>query len=424
MSFEKIGQAIKKAKELNNLTSTQRNMSNDIFKDAVVKAAKNESGLSASQQINEMKKRGLNDGLINDIMVSAANQPDSSERKSDITNALKENNIASMFEDIQESANKAGDSVEEFGKKANLKDAEKSTTGFANKFKTSMKDGVEKAHTQFSNGVTKFKAKLGDVKSAIGSVGTGITETLRANLPATLLTIGTGVAAIANGYMNTLRSRALNAGTKNLNKYNKKINKSQSKLDSVNDIKAEFNRLAKGVDNTTNQNVGLSTSDYSRYLELKKQLVKTNKALVKSMDSEGNAIIDNNSAIDKSIKKYERQIQKNKQAIASKKNLAIQNKAAALNMNKATEGYQVGDRSLTGNVGRILSGGKSGIGLAGAGIGAAIGTLIAPGAGTAVGAGIGYSLQSAANLIGSSLLGTNDTGALHSIFASKKSIQR
>ena len=423
MSFEKIGQAIKKSKELNNLTSTQRNMSNDIFKDAVVKAAKNESGLSASQQINEMKKRGLNDGLINDIMVSAANQPDSSERKSDITNALKDNNISSTFEDIQESANKAGDSVKEFDKKANLKDAEKSTTGFASKFKTSMKDSVEKTHTQFSNGVTKFKAKLGDVKSAIGSVGTGMIETLRANLPATLLAIGTGVASIANGYMNTLRSRALNAGTKNLNKYNKKINKSQSKLDSVNDIKAEFNRLAKGVDNTTNQNVGLSTSDYSRYLELKKQLVKTNKDLVKSMDSEGNAIIDNNSAIDKSIKKYERQIQKNKQTIVSKKNLAIQNKAAALNMNKATEGYQVGDRSLAGNVGRILSGGKSGVGLAGAGIGAAIGTLIAPGAGTAVGAGIGYSLQSAANLIGSSLLGTNDTGALHSIFASKKSIQ-
>lgn len=423
MSFEKIGQAIKKAKELNNLTSTQRNMSNDIFKDAVVKAAKNESGLSASQQINEMKKRGLNDGLINDIMVSAANQPDSSERKSDITNALKENNIASMFEDIQESANKAGDSVEEFGKKANLKDAEKSTTGFASKFKTSMKDSVEKTHTQFSNGVTKFKAKLGDVKSAIGSVGTGMIETLRANLPATLLAIGTGVAAIANGLANTIRSRALNAGTKNLNKYNKKINKSQSKLDSVNDIKAEFNRLAKGVDNTTNQNVGLSESDYSRYLELKKQLVKTNKDLVKSMDSEGNAIIDNNSAIDKSIKKYERQIQKNKQAIASKKNLAIQNKAAALNMNKATEGYQVGDRSLTGNVGRLLTGGKKGVGIGGALIGGAIGTLIAPGAGTAIGAVIGNGVQAAANLGGQLLLGTKDSGAIHSIFASKKSIQ-
>lgn len=423
MSFEKIGQAIKKAKELNNLTSVQRNMSNDIFKDAVVKAAKNESGLSASQQIEEMKKRGLNNGLINDIMVSAANQPDSRERKSDITNALKENNISSIFEDIQESANKAGDAVNDINKKANLKDAEKSTTGFASKFKTSMKDSVEKTHTQFSNGVTKFKAKLGDVKSAIGSVGTGMIETLRANLPATLLAIGTGVAAIANGLANTIRSRALNAGTKNLDKYNKKINKSQSKLDSVNDIKAEFNRLAKGVDNTTNQNVGLSESDYNRYLELKKQLVKTNKDLVKSMDSEGNAIIDNNSAIDKSIKKYERQIQKNKQAIASKKNLAIQNKAAALNMNKATEGYQVGDRSLAGNVGRLLTGGKKGLGIGGALIGGAIGTLIAPGAGTAIGAVIGNGVQAAANLGGQLLLGTKDSGAIHSIFASKKSIQ-
>ena len=423
MSFEKIGQAIKKAKELNNLTSEQRNMNNDKFKDAVIKTAKNESGLSASQQINEMKKRGLNNGLINDIMVSAANQPDSSERKSDITNALKENNISSTFEDIKESANKAGDSVKEFGKKANLKDAEKSTTGFASKFKTSMKDGVEKAHTQFSNSVTKFKAKLGDVKSAISSVGTGLKETMVANLPAVLLAAGTAAAVGINSLANNIRSRALNAGTKNLNKYNKKINKSQSKLDSINDIKAEFNRLAKGVDNTTNQNVGLSTSDYSRYLELKKQLVKTNKDLVKSMDSEGNAIIDNNSAIDKSIKKYERQIQKNKQAIASKKNLAIQNKAAALNMNKTTEGYQVGDRSLTGNVGRLLTGGKKGVGIGGALIGGAIGTLIAPGAGTAIGAVIGNGVQAAANLGGQLLLGTKDSGAIHSIFASKKSIQ-
>lgn len=272
-------------------------------------------------------------------------------------------------------------------------------------------------------GFSEKEAKLGDVKSSISSVGTGLKETMVANLPAVLLAAGTAAAAGVNALVNNIRSRALNAGTKNLNKYNKKINKSQSKLDSVNNIKAEFNRLAKGVDNTTNQNVGLSESDYSRYLELKKQLVKTNKDLVKSMDSEGNAIIDNNSAIDKSIKKYERQIQKNKQAIASKKNLAIQNKAAALNMNKATEGYQVGDRSLAGNVGRLLTGGKNGVGIGGALIGGAIGTLIAPGAGTAIGAVIGNGVQAAANLGGQLLLGTKDSGAIHSIFASKKSIQ-
>lgn len=425
LSFEKIGSAIKDIKDLNNLSSDQRNMKNDLFSGLVTEIAKNKDGLSIDEQIDKMQKSKLNSAVINDAMTLAVNQPESSfeNKGNEVSEALRKHDISASFESINNSADSATEAMKRFNNNANLEKAEKSTTSFASKFKTHVGGGVEKVHTKFSNGITKTKAKLGELKTSLSNIGTGLKETMVANLPAVLLAAGTAAAAGVNALANNIRSRALNAGTKNLNKYNKKINKSQSKLDSVNNIKAEFNRLAKGVDNTTNQNVGLSTSDYSRYLELKKQLVKTNKDLVKSMDSEGNAIIDNNSAIDKSIKKYERQIQKNKQAIASKKNLAIQNKAAALNMNKATEGYQVGDRSLAGNVGRILSGGKSGVGLAGAGIGAAIGTLIAPGAGTAVGAGIGYSLQSAANLIGSSLLGTNDAGALHSIFASKKSIQ-
>ena len=424
LSFEKIGSAIKDIKDLNNLSSDQRNMKNDLFSGLVTKIARNEDGLSIDEQINKMQKSKLNPAVINDAMTLAVNQSESSfeNKGNEVSEALRKHNISASFESINNSADSATEAMKRFNNNANLEKAEKSTTGFANKFKTSMKDSVEKTRTQFSNGVTKFKTKLGDLKTSAGNVLTGIGNTISENLPSIVLAGGTAIAYGLNTLVNHIRSNDLSKGQKNLNKYNKKINKSQSKLDSVNDIKAEFNRLAKGVDNTTNQNIGLSTSDYSRYLELKKQLVKTNKDLVKSMDSEGNAIIDNNSAIDKSIKKYERQIQKNKQAIVSKKNLAIQNKAAALNMNKTTEGYQVGDRSLTGNVGRILSGGKSGVGLAGAGIGAAIGTLIAPGAGTAVGAGIGYSLQSAANLIGSSLLGTNDVGAIHSIFASKKSI--
>lgn len=425
LSFEKIGSAIKDIKDLNNLSSDQRNMKNDLFSGLVTEIAKNKDGLSIDEQIDKMQKSKLNSAVINDAMTLAVNQPESSfeNKGNEVSEALRKHDISASFESINNSADSATEAMKRFNNNANLEKAEKSTTSFASKFKTHVGGGVEKVHTKFSNGITKTKAKLGELKTSLSNIGTGLKETMVANLPAVLLAAGTAAAAGVNALANNIRSRALNAGTKNLNKYNKKINKSQSKLDSINDIKAEFNRLAKGIDNTTNQNVGLSTSDYSRYLELKKQLVKTNKDLVKSMDSEGNAIIDNNSAIDKSIQKYERQIQKNKQAIASKKNLAIQNKAAALNMNKATEGYQVGDRSLAGNVGRILSGGKSGVGLAGAGIGAAIGTLIAPGVGTAIGAVIGNGVQAAANLGGQLLLGTKDSGAIHSIFASKKSIQ-
>lgn len=430
MSLKSLGSVAKVAKEINNLSTKQRKRNGSKAARSVFDSIT--SSDTPESLIKQWTSAGMSKDAVYDMLTHAGRSEkiqgfSEKEAKQALNNAgiqkgvdqAKE--IANAMNSVPEATNKAKDSFKGFNEKT--KDAEKSTTGFASKFKTSMKDGVEKTHTQFSNGVTKFKAKLGDVKSAISSVGTGLKETMVANLPAVLLAAGTAAAAGVNALANNIRSKALNAGTKNLDKYNKKINKSQSKLDSVNNIKAEFNRLAKGVDNTTNQNVGLSESDYSRYLELKKQLVKTNKDLVKSMDSEGNAIIDNNSAIDKSIKKYERQIQKNKQAIASKKNLAIQNKAATLNMNKTTEGNRVGDRSLAGNVGRLLTGGKKGVGVGGALIGGAIGTLIAPGAGTAIGAVIGNGVQAAANLGGQLLLGTKDSGAIHSIFASKKSIQ-
>ena len=404
MPLKNRGKEAKEQAILKGLAPEERNMSNAYFKNAVEKVAKNVEGYTPKQRVETLTNKNIPRETISDLMNTAVSQPNS-----DYADKIKD--VTEAVDSIPKSAEKAGHAARDLNKNLKFNDAEKSTTGFASKFKTKMSDGVEKT-----------KAKLSEFKGAIKDVGTGLKDTLVSNLPAVLLAAGTAAAAGVNALANNIRSRALNAGTKNLNKYNKKINKSQSKLDSVNDIKAEFNRLAKGVDNTTNQNVGLSESDYSRYLELKKQLVKTNKDLVKSMDSEGNAIIDNNSAIDKSIKKYERQIQKNKQAIASKKNLAIQNKAAALNMNKATEGYQVGDRSLAGNVGRLLTGGKKGVGIGGALIGGAIGTLLAPGAGTAIGAVIGNGVQAAANLGGQLLLGTKDSGAIHSIFASKKSI--
>lgn len=391
--FAKLLKKGKKAKQI-------RKENPDLY----LNALKSSKGKNVDEFLNTLISSGVDKKQAKKILKDAKGAGYLDASKKELKTAIKQADLSNAFD-------KTNTSMKEMDKSGKFTNTKKSFSELGNSI-----------HGKFSNGLDKVKTKLSSLKVVAKDTLLGFQQTISENLPAVLLAAGTAAAAGVNALANTIRSRALNAGTKNLDKYNKKINKSQNKLDSVNDIKAEFNRLAKGVDNTTNQNVGLSESDYSRYLELKKQLVKTNKDLVKSMDSEGNAIIDNNSAIDKSIKKYERQIQKNKQAIASKKNLAIQNKAAALNMNKITEGNRVGDRSLAGNVGRILSGGKSGVGLAGAGIGAAIGTLIAPGAGTAVGAGIGYSLQSAANLIGSSLLGTNDVGALHSIFASKKSI--
>ena len=304
--------------------------------DLYLNALKTSKDKKVDEFLNTLVNSGVDKKQAKKILKDARKSGYLDASKKELKTAIKQADLSNAFD-------KASTSMKEMDKSGKFTNTKKSFSELGNSI-----------HGKFSNGLDKVKTKLSSLKVVAKDTLSGFQQTISDNLPAVLLAAGTAAAAGVNALANNIRSRALNAGTKNLNKYNKKINKSQSKLDSVNDIKAEFNRLAKGVDNTTNQNVGLSTSDYSRYLELKKQLVKTNKDLVKSMDSEGNAIIDNNSAIDKSIKKYERQIQKNKQAIVSKKNLAIQNKAAALNMNKATEGYQVGDRSLAGNVGYLI----------------------------------------------------------------------
>ena len=225
MSLKSLGSVAKVAKEINNLSTKQRkrngsNAARSVF-DSITSSDTPES------LIKQWTSAGMSKDAVYDMLTHAGRSEkiqgfSEKEAKQALNNAgiqkgvdqAKE--IANAMNSVPEATNKAKNSFKDFNEKT--KDAEKSTTGFASKFKTSMKDSVEKTHTQFSNGVTKFKAKLGDVKSAIGSVGTGMIETLRANLPATLLAIGTGAAAIANGYMNTLRSRALNAGTKNLNK--------------------------------------------------------------------------------------------------------------------------------------------------------------------------------------------------------------
>lgn len=69
---------------------------------------------------------------------------------------------------------------------------------------------------------------------------------------------------------------------------------------TVKDLASEFNELSKGV-GSHGENVSLSADEYDRYLELVKQLVDINPALIQGYDAEGNAIVDKNGAIQQTI---------------------------------------------------------------------------------------------------------------------------
>ena len=212
----------------------------------------------------------------------------------------------------------------------------------------------ETFRTGVTNGVEKAKSGIKSLGSNIKSVLSGLSATLKSYLPLlAVLAAFEGIKAIHSN-IQSQRKDELNAGQKNLDKYNKKIDKNNNKVKQAKKLQEEFNTLSSGVDSNTNENIGLSTSQYERYLAIKKELVKLNGDLVTGYNSEGEALINNNTAIQDTIDKYQKLADQSKKDIASKKNVSIQNDSMALKAQKSLYGSTFADESLGTNLKRSL----------------------------------------------------------------------
>ena len=447
LSFKELGNIVSNAKEINALPTSQRKRRQS---QAVRNILDNlNEGDTASDLIKKWRKGGMNDDAIKDVLIHAGNSEKVTNfNKEDAIKALKDANIPTSrkYKDANPSSVQptqrnthqvqpsAQPSVQPSRNPVVMPTVEsapvKTSTRF-DKIKNSFSNFGANLRGRISDGWGNLKTKFAGLKSSALNIVAGMKQTAVENLPLVMASAGAAIYSGIHSFAASVRKNQLNAGKDNLNKYNKKINKYKGKINDVNSIKDEFNQLSKGVDNNTNENIGLTTSEYERYLSLKRQLVKTNKDLVKSTNSEGDAIIDNNKAIDSTIQKNEQKLQQSKQEVANKKNLAIQNEAAFRNMDKLQNGAKFGDMSTGETIERFITGGKSGIGiggtLAGAGIGTLLGGIIGSlggPVGTAIGASLGgTAAQITANGIGSFVLGTSNGGFLHNIFGSQKSIE-
>ena len=212
----------------------------------------------------------------------------------------------------------------------------------------------ETFRTGVTNGVEKAKSGIKSLGSSIKSVLSGLGATLKSYLPLlAVLAAFEGIKAIHSN-IQSQRKDELNAGQKNLDKYNKKIDKNNNKVKQAKKLQEEFNTLSSGVDSNTNENIGLSTSQYERYLAIKKELVNLNGDLVTGYNSEGEALINNNTAIQDTIDKYQALADEGKKDIASKKNVSIQNDSMALKTQKSLYGSTFADESLGTNLKRSL----------------------------------------------------------------------
>lgn len=340
MSFKNLGDELKNIKELKDLfangetlKSVKKN-SPEQYKKLLSYA----NGKNLDDYLETLNEFGLSNKDKKKLVQQARKSGNLDVSKKDIKKAFKQGDLAKVSSEAQTTKEVLSDLGQ-----VNLDNVNSSASKLGETFRTGVTNGVEKA-----------KSGIKSLGSSIKSVLSGLSATLKSYLPLlAVLAAFEGIKAIHSN-MQSQRKDELNAGQKNLDKYNKKIDKNNNKVKQAKKLQEEFNTLSSGVDSNTNENIGLSTSQYERYLAIKKELVKLNGDLVTGYNSEGEALINNNTAIQDTIDKYQKLADQSKKDIASKKNVSIQNDSMALKAQKSLYGSTFADESLGTNLKRSL----------------------------------------------------------------------
>ena len=351
MSLKDLGHFVEKVKDLNKLSANELNPQNNNFKGFV------ESFAGSALDSNAIYDKIIKNGGTKELAESVLRYIGRSDKVAhidpqDVEKTLKSKNnkknrpakesSAKNLSKVSSEAQATKKSLSDLGQ-VNLDNVNSSASKLGETFRTGVTNGVEKA-----------KSGIKSLGSNIKSVLSGLGATLKSYLPLlAVLAAFEGIKAIHSN-MQSQRKDELNAGQKNLDKYNKKIDKNNNKVKQAKKLQEEFNTLSSGVDSNTNENIGLSTSQYERYLAIKKELVKLNGDLVTGYNSEGEALINNNTAIQDTIDKYQKLADQSKKDIASKKNVSIQNDSMALKAQKSLYGSTFADESLGTNLKRSL----------------------------------------------------------------------
>lgn len=340
MSFKNLGDELKNIKELKDLfangetlKSVKKN-SPEQYKKLLSYA----NGKNLDDYLETLNEFGLSNKDKKKLVQQARKSGNLDVSKKDIKKAFKQGDLAKVSLEAQTTKEVLSDLGQ-----VNLDNVNSSASKLGETFKTGVTNGVEKA-----------KSGIKSLGSSIKSVLSGLSATLKSYLPLlAAFAAFEGIKAIHSN-IQSQRKDELNAGQKNLDKYNKKIDKNNNKVKQAKKLQEEFNTLSSGVDSNTNENIGLSTSQYERYLAIKKELVKLNGDLVTGYNSEGEALINNNTAIQDTIDKYQKLANQSKKDIASKKNVGIQNDSIALKAQKSLYGSTFADESLGANLKRSL----------------------------------------------------------------------
>ena len=158
--------------------------------------------------------------------------------------------------------------------------------------------------------------KLGEV--AIAGFGTAMSAIPFGGFIAAAGAVAAAIWGIAK-VVKTPKER-MEEANKVLENYQEQTKKIRTSREGVSSIEDEFKALATGVDNA-GKNIGLTTKQYERYKELVNELIKIHPSLVEGYDKNGQAIINNATAIKEINKALDEQEQRAIRKITTDKNM-------------------------------------------------------------------------------------------------------
>ena len=109
-----------------------------------------------------------------------------------------------------------------------------------------------------------------------------------------------GLAAVIKLHNKKIKEEAEQITTQ----YNEKTSKAKENINNLKQYREELATLSKGVDEN-GLNVNLDTADYERYRDIVNSIAEINPNIVQGYNAQGDAIIDNNNALEETLRLQE-----------------------------------------------------------------------------------------------------------------------
>ena len=230
---------------------------------------------------------------------------------------------------------KASDSAREFAQKvvtANSQVAlsEQETSAKIKEYSAQQSVSIENKVSKISSIGSKLKGFGANLLTGLASAGAWAV-------------VGLAIEGVAKGidYLANKDKYAAEDAQKLTDSYKQQEDTFRSHTSTLQGMQSEYNELSKGVDSAGN-NVNLSTEQYKQYHDIVNQIVEIEPSLAAGYDSEGNAILTRNDALEQGINLQQ-------QALKLKQQEQTEGKDADTTWNGYVSGYKNDNKNYTGD---------------------------------------------------------------------------